>query len=172
MARSIRDGSDSIPGRTAPASALRQMFQIVSDTSSRLPGTQVEVGGYVAQRGLQAGVGKGLLSPTTVSRAFRLMETGFGPGINGALQVVVDLSSSDRSGADNVAAVIGRMAGIASARPIYFSTHGDQLLIDVFPTTGPTDPRTSDLLQRIRSALPAALRGTRDQAFAGGTVLQ
>lgn len=88
----------------------------------------------------------------TQREAYDLLAEGFGPGFNGPLTVVVDLTAaSDRDAA--VAAVttaIEADAGIASVSPANRNEAGDTAVISATPTTGPADKATEDLVNRLR----------------------
>ncbi|MDE0802598.1 MAG: MMPL family transporter [Acidimicrobiales bacterium] len=88
----------------------------------------------------------------TQREAYDLLAEGFGPGFNGPLTVVVDLTSaSDRAGA--VAAVTDAIesdAGIAGVGPANLNEAGDTAVISATPTTGPADQTTEDTVNRLR----------------------
>jgi RND superfamily putative drug exporter len=93
---------------------------------------------------------------TTYRQAYDLLDEGFGPGINGPLMVVVDLSSSGASAADvsSLAAAIGESSHIASVGTPVTSADGSTMVFSALPTTGPADPETSSAIADVRAVLP------------------
>ncbi|WP_395109741.1 MMPL family transporter [Actinomadura sp. SCN-SB] len=89
-------------------------------------------------------------------RAYELLAEGFGPGINGPLLIVADLRATGAS----VSAIAERVAadpGIATVGEPRSSAAGDTVVLPAVPTTAPTDPRTSQTLDRVRDVLPAGV---------------
>jgi len=94
---------------------------------------------------------------TSHRRAYDLLATGFGPGVNGPLLLVVDLRGQG-AGAEDIAMLSRRIAadpGVASVGPPQASPAGDTVVLRVIPTTAPTDEATSATLGRIRDLVPA-----------------
>lgn len=90
---------------------------------------------------------------TTVRQAYDTVSDTFGPGVNGPLLVLADLSGSQdpQAAATTVAHRIGQTDGVATAASPVLSQDHDWALIQVVPTTGPTAQQTTDLVNRIRS---------------------
>ncbi|MCC6735344.1 MAG: MMPL family transporter [Bauldia sp.] len=107
--------------------------------------------------------GPATASPESTERkAYDLVSEGFGPGFNGQLIVVVDAApAADRPAA--IAAVGEALAGIdgiAAFDAVGVNPAGDTALYRVVPTTGPVDPATKELVQRIRTvAVSGAVLG-------------
>jgi RND superfamily putative drug exporter len=127
-----------------------------------------------------ADAGNGPTSSTT-RRAYDLLSTGFGPGFNGPLLVAIEVppgaaGAVTRSTAGSIAGSIAGVQhaltvtpGVAKVGPAQMAPAGDAAAIEVFPTTGPQDQRTNQLVNRLRhSTLPAAVAGTGLQAHVGG----
>lgn len=100
--------------------------------------------------------------------AYDQITTGFGPGANGPLLVVVTLPQPTPDNAPGeLTALVGLVdklrttPGVAGAYgPIPNST-GTAALIDVVPATGPADDATNRLVADLRSTvIPGALEGT------------
>jgi putative drug exporter of the RND superfamily len=107
----------------------------------------------------------------TSRQAYDLLTTGFGPGFNGPLLLVVDLEQA--ADPSNVLGIVSDAVsaddGVASMTPAEEDRAGDTAIITVFPTTKPQDEATADLTNRLRdSVLPAALAGTGAQVLVGG----
>jgi RND superfamily putative drug exporter len=97
----------------------------------------------------------------TARVGYDLVQHAFGPGAPAALQVVVP---ADRSAAAE--RVLARDRGIALALPAQpAADRSGYALIQVLPTTGPTDPALSATLDRLRAALP-------DGALVGGAAAE
>jgi RND superfamily putative drug exporter len=93
---------------------------------------------------------------TTHRRAYDLLATGFGPGFNGPMLLVADLTAA---GADvtDLPALALRVAddpGVASVGEPRLSPAGDAAVLPIVPTTAPADPATARTLDRIRGLLP------------------
>ncbi|MDO9457083.1 MMPL family transporter [Nocardioides sp.] len=91
---------------------------------------------------------------TTQRQAYDLLSDGFGPGFNGPLTVVVDLSTASdaRSVTDHVVETLRDVDGVASvAEPVLDETD-DTAVITAVPETAPTSGETKDLVAAIRSA--------------------
>lgn len=99
---------------------------------------------------------------------------GFGPGANGPVLAVIDVSEADPPAdrvADDVTDALKDTHGVASFTPPRASTDGKVLLTTVTPTTGPQDAATDALLDTLSgTALPKALEGTGAEAYLTGSV--
>ncbi|MGI5212623.1 MMPL family transporter [Plantactinospora sp. CA-290183] len=108
---------------------------------------------------------------TPAREAADLISTGFGPGFNNRLVLVVSSDSAERTSAA-AQEVTGALRGtenlLAVAPP---SLSGDQrtALLAVIPTTGPTDPATEALVHDIRGKV-ANVDGA-DVALTGQTAV-
>ncbi|GGT19515.1 MULTISPECIES: MMPL family transporter [Streptomyces] len=102
------------------------------------------------------------------------LAAAFGPGVNGPLQVTASLPTAASGPGD------GRLTAITSALdadPGVASVGAPQLAADartarwqVVPDTGPGDPRTAALVDRLReSSLPSATAGSGTAAHVGGS---
>ncbi len=89
---------------------------------------------------------------TTTRKAYDLLADGFGPGFNGPLLVVSDFSGSTDAQADaaDLQTQVESLDGVAAATTPIASESGEVYLTRVFPTTGPQEQETRDLVQRIR----------------------
>ncbi len=88
----------------------------------------------------------------TMREAYDLLAEGFGPGFNGPLTVVVDLTAAgDRTGAiTDVTAAIEADPGIATVSTANLNDAGDTAVISAIPTSGPADKATEDTVHRLR----------------------
>ncbi|MET0526327.1 MAG: MMPL family transporter [Nocardioides sp.] len=108
---------------------------------------------------------------TTTRKSYDLMAEGYGAGINGPLEVVLDTDGeriSEGTIAD-VSTALGNQSGVASVNQAVTNEAGDIAIITVTPTTSPQDAATSELLETIREdTLPAALDGSDVEASVTG----
>lgn len=100
--------------------------------------------------------------------AYDLLATGFGPGFNGPLVVAVELPRNSDA-LTRLEAGLKATDGVALATPAQQNRAGDAALFTVFPTSGPADEATEQLVSRLRDeTVPRALAGTGATAFVGG----
>ncbi|MEI6216379.1 MAG: MMPL family transporter [Actinomycetes bacterium] len=109
-------------------------------------------------------------SGSTTRKAYDLLATGFGPGTNGPLQVIAEVKSPvDHAAFAQVAAALATEPGVAQVSPVITSPMGDIAFVQVIPTTGPQDIKTSNLIIDIRNNLvPKALGASGTKVYVGG----
>ncbi|GAA2141873.1 MMPL family transporter [Kitasatospora kazusensis] len=110
----------------------------------------------------------------TDRRAFDLISTGFGPGANGPLTVVVDqtaVPAQDRAAlAANLQKALTGVPGAASISPPQPTGNGEVLVATAISTTAPQDAGTTRLFNHLKDdALPQAVAGTQAKAYLTGT---
>ncbi len=91
---------------------------------------------------------------STTRIAYDRLATGFGKGVNGPLVVVVPSDTPDST--ERVLLLsshLSGMEGVALVQPAAVSPDGAVTLLTVFPTTGPQDEATNQLVTRIRAYL-------------------
>ncbi|MFD9632375.1 MMPL family transporter [Streptomyces violascens] len=105
----------------------------------------------VPAAGLELGLpGEGTMAPDTTQRkAYDILSESFGPGFNGPLMVTVEAKDA-ASAADTVGKALGKENGVASVSPATVNKAGDTAILNVVPTTGPSDTKTQDLVHSIR----------------------
>ena len=86
----------------------------------------------------------------TSRQAYDLLATGFGPGFNGPLIVVVQ---GDAQAASTAQRTLAQTAGVAATSPPLPTQDPGTAMVIVFPDTKPQDARTHDLV------IPTANRG-------------
>ena len=97
---------------------------------------------------------------STTREAYHLIATGFGPGFNGPVQVVLEGPQAKRS-ALAVADRARDLAGVVEVSPPTRSPVADVALITVVPATAPASPRTTELVEKLAQRLqPVAGAGT------------
>jgi RND superfamily putative drug exporter len=91
---------------------------------------------------------------TTQRQAYDLLSDGFGPGFNGPLTVVVDVSKTEgaRAATDRVVETLRSVDGVASVEAPVFNEAGDTAVITAVPETAPTSVETKELVETIRSS--------------------
>lgn len=94
---------------------------------------------------------------STARQAYDLISDEFGPGHNGPLIVTVDLTQTTDVLGDlhAIADRLGSLDGVAATSSGTPNATVDTGIIQVIPTTGPADPATTALVQRIRDLAPS-----------------
>ncbi|GAA2118343.1 MMPL family transporter [Actinomadura napierensis] len=108
---------------------------------------------------------------TTQRRAYDLLSEGFGPGFNGPLTVVVDMSKSPdpQAAADRVVTTVRGVDGIASVGDPVLNRAKDTAVLTAVPKTAPTSGETKDLVHALRGAVSGAESGTGADILVTGT---
>ena len=101
---------------------------------------------------------------TTARAAYDIVSREFGPGRNGPLIVTVDITQTTKVMGD-LTAIGDRIAKLPGVDSVSAGTPNatlDTAIIQVIPTTGPSDPKTTKLVESIRALEPwvAAKYGT------------
>ncbi|HET6864707.1 MAG TPA: MMPL family transporter [Solirubrobacteraceae bacterium] len=106
----------------------------------------------------------------TTRQAFDLLAKGFGPGVNGPLQLAVALPRAHDSVAlAELTHALGRTPGIAAVAPPRLNATGTTAAVAVYPTTSPQSAQTSDLVTRLRdTVIPPIERSTASRVYVGG----
>jgi RND superfamily putative drug exporter len=94
-------------------------------------------------------------SPTR--QAYDLVATGFGPGANGPLTIVVDRHRVDDPTLTRLMADVAATPGVAGVSPPAVSPDGDTVAFQATPSSGPQDDRTYALVHRLHDGLPAGV---------------
>jgi RND superfamily putative drug exporter len=94
---------------------------------------------------------------TTSRKAYDIVSTEFGPGRNGPLIITVDITQSTTFVADmkSIGSQIAKLPGVDSVSAGTPNATLDTAIIQVIPTTGPSDPKTTKLVERIRALEPS-----------------
>nr|MDT0665746.1 MMPL family transporter [Micromonospora sp. DSM 115978] len=109
--------------------------------------------------------------------AYDRISAGFGEGANGPLTVVVDLTAdpgtppAEALAADlaaDLATALAADPGVAAASPALVVPQTDLLVVQVVPTTGPSESTTADTRDRLADeVLPAVLAQSASTAGTG-----
>jgi RND superfamily putative drug exporter len=106
---------------------------------------------------------------TSSRQAYDMLAEGFGPGANGPLLLVADLTHGQGAALPRLQAGLGGTAGVVTVSPARLNPAGDTALITVVPSTGPQEAATEDLVRTLRDdVIPAATAGTGAQVHVGG----
>jgi putative drug exporter of the RND superfamily len=107
---------------------------------------------------------------TSTRQAYDLQSQAFGAGSNGPLLMVAELHGADgRAAVAETAEELRTTSGVAAVTDPAVSEDGATALFTVVPTTGPQDPRTEDLVHRLRdTTLPSLTDGTGLTVHVGG----
>ncbi len=107
---------------------------------------------------------------STTRKAYDLVAQGFGPGVNGPLQLVARTDdAADKVALDKLTDTLRGTPGVASVTAGTAQRSGDVEVVTVVPTTAPQSQATSDLINRLRhEVVPAAAKGTDLQVEVGG----
>ncbi len=106
---------------------------------------------------------------TSSRQAYDMLGEGFGPGANGPLLLLADMSHGNGTAVSRLQAELANTAGVAAVSPPRLNPAGDTALITVMPTTGPQEAATEDLVRTLRDdVIPAATEGTGTAVHVGG----
>ncbi|MGW4684950.1 MMPL family transporter [Streptomyces sp. NPDC004244] len=105
--------------------------------------------------------------------AYERLAEAFGPGANGPLQVTASLptpaTGTDDGRLTAVTTALGRTPGVAGVGAPQLASDARTARWQVTPATGPGDPETARLVDRLReSTLPAATADSGATAHVGG----
>ncbi|MGJ5827596.1 MMPL family transporter [Streptomyces ossamyceticus] len=96
--------------------------------------------------------GEGTMAEDTTQRkAYDMLSDSFGAGFNGPLLLTVEAKDA-KSAADRVGKDLADRPGVASVSPATVNKAGDTAMVNVIPTTGPTDAKTEKLVHSLRAA--------------------
>jgi RND superfamily putative drug exporter len=109
-------------------------------------------------------------SSQTTRQAYDLLAQGFGPGVNGPLQLAVALPQANGSAAlTQVTHAVRSTAGVESVAPPRLNAAGTAASVLAYPSSSPQSAQTSSLVSRLRdSVLPSVERRTGTRVFVGG----
>ncbi|MGY0060894.1 MMPL family transporter [Streptomyces sp. LZ34] len=109
----------------------------------------------------------------TTRKAYDLLAEGFGPGFNGPLLMVADVSggAAEQRALDRLVRQVGDTEGVVRAvrLPAGPETSQDTAVVQVVPATSPQSEKTDRLINKLRDeTVPAAERGTALEVDIGG----
>jgi RND superfamily putative drug exporter len=104
---------------------------------------------------------------STSRRAYDLLASGFGPGVNGPLIVVV---TGNAAAGESVRRALAATPGVASASGPFGSPGGAIATVVAVPASKPQARQTNDLVARLRAdVLPPVARATGATVLVGGS---
>ncbi len=115
---------------------------------------------------------------TTLRQAYDELATGFGVGVNGPLQIAVDVkpAAADPTDPTTDATLVGLQQAIGSTKDVTavtaatLNSEGTAAVFAAIPNSSPSAEQTQKLVNRLRDeVIPGALDGTEFKAFVGGT---
>lgn len=121
--------------------------------------------------GMRQGLPDASTDPTssTTHQAYELLAEGFGPGFSAPLQLVAQLQTpADEGRFSSLVAAVQAKPGVARVQPLRISPNAKAEVAVLYPTTGPQQAQTADLVKRIRSAIPSAETGSTMRVHVGG----
>lgn len=113
-------------------------------------------------------------SPDDITyKAYKLIEEGFGAGVNGPFIVALDLSKANEDDTmdafDTLTSRLESTDGVVAVNKPVLSASGDAAIMTVIPKDSPQAPATEDLANKLRdNVLPAAVVGTNVTPLLGG----
>jgi putative drug exporter of the RND superfamily len=109
---------------------------------------------------------------TTTRKAYDLLADGFGPGYNGSLMLVSELTGgATEADFERIADAVAADPGVARVNPPMVSDDGGAIAAEVLPKTAPQDEETTDLVTHLRDdVIPSASSGTGHDVSVSGAV--
>jgi RND superfamily putative drug exporter len=109
-------------------------------------------------------------SGSTTRKGYDLIATGFGPGYNSSLQLVVDGPGvTDQAYLATLSGALKHQSGIAPDSVHAISTGKNIALVTFKSTTSPQDAKTTDLVKNLRAnVLPPLYQGTGNHVYVYG----
>lgn len=166
-AREVAHKAAFTPHRTMGARWGR--FVVARRTPLLVIGTAALIVLGLPALGMHLGLPSGGTEPesSTARKAYDLTAEQLGPGFNGPLLVVADLSDTGQpDAAATIAANLRHEEGVVMAAPAV--SRNGIATIQVIPSTGPNDPATADLVNRIRADREAIEGDTGATILVGG----
>ena len=115
-----------------------------------------------------------LSTSTTARKAYDLISSHFGPGVNGPLLIAVSLGKPASSPSDPRLATLQKdvssTTGVAATTPIQLDKAGTTAYFNAISKHGPAEDPTTTLVKHLRSTtIPSAEKGTDMKADVGGS---
>jgi RND superfamily putative drug exporter len=106
----------------------------------------------------------------TSRRAYDTLTEAYGPGRNGTLLVVADLTEGGTlANVETLRSALTAVDGVESVTPAVVNDRGDTAVLSVVPSTSPQDEATKALLRTVRDdVIPTTLAESGIEARVGG----
>jgi RND superfamily putative drug exporter len=111
------------------------------------------------------------LETDTTRRAYDLLSTGFGPGFNGPVLMVIDTpeGQADLPKVQEIAKAVQQTEGVASVVEPQLIPEAKLALVTVFPASAFQDEETTDLVHRLRKhTVPPVEESTKLDVYTSG----
>ncbi|MFA4966275.1 MAG: MMPL family transporter, partial [Thermoleophilia bacterium] len=107
---------------------------------------------------------------STTRKAYDLLAGAFGPGSNGPLLLVAELSGpGDQAALAKLAERLASVPNVAAVAPMPSAPGAKVALVQVIPKTAPQDEATTELIADLRAGvIPQATQGTTLRVYVGG----
>ncbi|MGW7349683.1 MMPL family transporter [Streptomyces sp. NPDC054784] len=107
---------------------------------------------------------------TTQRQAYDMLSDAFGPGFNGPLLLVMDISESDdaKNATQQVEKAVKDVDGVVSASPVTVNKSGDTAILTAVPETGPADEDTKTIVNDIRDEVGSVADDSDTRLFVTG----
>jgi RND superfamily putative drug exporter len=104
----------------------------------------------------------------TSRKAYDLLASGFGPGFNGPIPIVVD-TNGDRQAPQRIYDDVQGLQDVASVRKPQLNDEKTVAIVFVTPQSAPQDEATDKLVDRLRgTVVPAATKGSAAVVYVSG----
>jgi uncharacterized membrane protein YdfJ with MMPL/SSD domain len=109
---------------------------------------------------------------STERRAYDLLTTGFGPGFNGPLTIVIYSPSKDSKAVANAEKVLAGLPDVAAVGQPVRNKAGDVTIVGVVPRSAPDSKATEDLVSLVRAkAAPLHAQSNVEMLVSGTTAV-
>ncbi len=102
-------------------------------------------------------------------RSYDLLAKGFGPGFNGPILTVIDVSHGGKDSLDRAVELIGKSSGVAAINPPILNQAGDTAILTVFPNTKPQADETTATVKHLRRDVMPQLENTGAKYYLTGS---
>lgn len=102
-------------------------------------------------------------------RSYDLLAKGFGPGFNGPILTVIDVSQGGKDSLDRAVELIGKSSGVAATIPPILNQAGDTAILTVFPSTKPQADETTATVKHLRRDVMPQLENTGAKYYLTGS---
>jgi len=104
-------------------------------------------------------------------RAYDLLSEGFGPGFNGPIPIVFDVSGGGADRLESIRKAILATDNVVAVQPVFVNPAGDTAVVTAYAKTKPQAKETTDLVHNLRTTiLPRETAGTAIKAYVAGAV--
>jgi len=102
-------------------------------------------------------------------RAYDLLAKGFGPGFNGPILVVADVSNGGKDSLEKAGELLGKATGVVAVTPPILNEAGDTAIMTVFPSAKPQADETTTIVKSLRDQVTPQLETTGARYYLTGS---